>query len=204
MGSPASSVTSLADLRGFAPSESWDGCESELEGALEGWIEAIAKADARSGVQAALACAELALPVVRASAQASADDVGGPDQSWGDSKAPVEQLAAARAWLGAGTAIPPHTADYTRQLNVWDEDLRPVDADGWFVYYVEATNLLVMAILHDDQGGPYRTWPRARCAARSAVCSYKAMHRPDDDRDADLARVIGAVRVALGLAPTAP
>jgi len=54
-----------------------------------------------------------------------------------------------------------------------------------------------MAILHDDEAGPYDTWRRSLCAARSAVCSYKAMHRPGDDRDADLLQLVSAIRAAL-------
>lgn len=198
--SVASQVATLEDLSSFAPSEEWDGGETALERSLEGWVEAIAGADPRAGVRAAMACAEHALPIVEASARASRLDVGAPDQEWGDSKTPIEQLAAVRAWLDSGADIPPHTADYTRQLNVWDEDLRPVEdaPEDWFVYFVETTNLLLMAILHGDESGPYDTWRRSLCAARSAVCSYKAMHRPGGDREADLRQLIAAVRAALG------
>ena len=64
---------------------------------------------------------------------------------------------------------------------------------SWYVYFVEATNLLVMAALHDERGGPFGHWGRPRCAARSAVCSYKAMSSPGADRRAHLTALLVAI-----------
>lgn len=191
-------VSSVDDLQSFEPSGSWEGRETALEAGLEGWVEAIAKADARAGGVAALACAEHALPIVAASYAASGMDFGGPDDEWGDSATPRQQLEHVRAWVEHGTPIPELAADYTRQLNVWDEDLRPTQGnlEGWYVYFVETTNLLVMAILHDESGGPYGTWSGSVSAARSAVCSYKAMHRAGSDRGDDAAALIAAIKSA--------
>lgn len=189
-------VTDLDELRAFVAVEPWEARQTDLEGALEGWVEAIAKEDRRAGQLAALACAEHALPVIAATAEASGLDFGGPDQTWGDAFTPREQLAAARAFLEDGKALPDKITDYTRQLDVWDEDLRPDEdsPEGWFVYFVEATNLLLMALKHDEGGGPYGTWRGSMCAARSAVCSYKAMHRAGDDREVDASALIDAIR----------
>ena len=196
-------VPSLAELRTLAAEgleDPWDGSETELEGGLERWVEALAEADGRLGVRVAIACAEHALPLVRESAAASGLDFGGPDDEWGCSMAPSEQLGAVRRWLDEGDELPPPTVDYTRQLNVWEDDLRPPDESPgtWFTYFVEATNLLAMAVLHGPEPGPYGEWRGPRCAARSAVCAYKAMNRDDGDRIADLEALLAAVEDALG------
>ena len=178
----------LPDFDSCSPSSEWAGQETELERSFEGWIETIARTDPAAGVLAACVCAEYAFPIAKRHAEASDLDFGAPDQSWGGAVPPDEQVARVRAWITDGTPIPHHTADYARQQNVWDEDMRPM-ADypsDWFVYCVEASNLLVMAVLHDDQGGPYGKWPGTICAARSAVCSYKAMYGPGGDRQTDL------------------
>lgn len=184
---------------GVAPAPSWEAGETPAELQLEGWVQAIALVDLRAGVLAACVCAEQACEVARQLSVASGLDFGAPDQSWGGALAPVEQVARVRRWLDEGLPIPPRTADYSRQQNIWDDDMRPVAAypGDWFTYFVEASNLLVMAVLHGDDPGPYGEWPGVPCAARSALCSYKAMNGPGRDRDADLASLRAAVQAAL-------
>jgi hypothetical protein len=177
----------------------WDVCETAGEQQLANWVEAIARADHRSGVLAARVCAEVALPVARSSAVASGLGFAEPDRPWGASLAPVEQLDRVRRWLDQGMEIPARTLDVSRQLNIWDDDLRPPpDApDSWFTYFVEASNLLVMAARNGDAPGAYGSWSGPVAAGRSAVCSYKAMHRPGHDRQADLDLLRAAVQSAL-------
>lgn len=194
-------VPSLAELRALAAErldDPWEGAQTELEIGFERWLVSVATADGRSGIRVATACAEAALPLVRANAAASGLGFGGPDAEWGDSPAPSEQLEAVRRWLDEGADFAGSNVDYTRQLNVWEDDLRPTDAAGWFAYSVEATNLLGMAVLHGTERGPYGEWTGPVCAARSAICTYKAMNRDGGDRSADLETVLTATRAVLG------
>jgi len=190
----------LEELAELEPAESWDGAETDLERRFEGWIQTLA-ADRLVGIAAARACVELALPVAVTSSAASGLDFGGPHHDWGHpiGLTSAQQLEAVRALMDTGTALPKHTADYTRQLNVWDEDLRPLSGDpgSWFTYFVEATNLLVMACLHDDGAGPYGEPSRRSCASRAAVCAFKSMHTSDTDRETDLRGLIDAVEAAV-------
>ncbi len=124
-------------------------------------------------------------------------DFGSPDVLWGDGCAPMEQVAAARTWFEASEPAPLEgIVDYTRQLNVWDDDLRPDDhsPEAWYLYFVEATNLLAMAVNHDGTGGPYGTWSAPLCAARAVVCAFKTMWRPGVARADDALALIDAAR----------
>lgn len=200
---PTDGVPSIDELRALAApglDDPWEGAQTELEIGLERWLESVATADGRQGVEVATAFASRALEVVRANAEASGLGFGGPDEEWGDSPPASEQLEAIRRWVEEGTDLPKSTVDYTRQLNVWEDDLRPGnDSPGsWYMYFVEATNLLGMAVLHGDEPGPYGEWRGPRCAARSAVCTYKAMNRDGGDRVADLEVLLGSASEVLG------
>ena len=113
---------------------------------------------------------------------------------WGHEVSAVDQVTQVQKWIESGASLE-HTADYTRQLNVWDDDLRPTSVEDWFLYYVEASNLLVMAALHGANQGPYgTTWTGPMCSARAAVCAYKAMNHPKADREAQAQMLIDIIR----------
>lgn len=201
--SPANALIAGVDapeaLAGYPPSSAWEGIQHALERGLEGWVEAVARADKTAGVAAAAAVVQHALPIARRNYEASKLDYGGPDEGWaGWECAPVEQLSRVRAWLDSGgnDELPALTADYTRQLSIWDDDLRPaVDSPaGWYIYFVEATNLLAFAVLHGADGGPYGTWSHPACAARAAVCAFKSMNAAGSDRRAGARALIDAIR----------
>ena len=77
----------------------------------------------------------------------------------------------------------------------------PLDDADAYLYFVEAANLLLFAILHDAAGGPFggdAGWPYPNCAGRAAVCALVAARRPGGDPREDAAQVVAAIRAALG------
>ena len=185
----------LDELALLEPAKPWDAVDTNLERRFEGWIENLA-ADRQTGIVAAAACVELALPIAAASSTTGGQDFGGPYQGLGHVLTPAQQLDAVSAYIESGTALPRHTVEYSRQVRVGDPDLRPFPDDPahWCWYFVEATNLLVMACLHGDGGGPHGEPTGRSCAARAAMCAYKSMHTAGVDRETDLRRLIAAVQ----------
>ena len=162
-------------LYGHEPSGEWAGRETELEGALEGFVESLTRSDRAKGLQLAYGICERALPMAIAGFEASGMDFGDPrdPDGWGDTGSAVEQLEQIKGALEGGFYELTGVIDYTRQLNVWDEDLRPAGLDTAYLWYLEAPNLLAMAVVHEESG-PYGTWAGPICAGRAAVCAFKS------------------------------
>ena len=201
------SVHSATCLNRFTPSRHWEADQPPSERGIEGWIEAITVADRWSGIAAAAAAAQWALPLVTSASNANTGiDFGGPDDGLGGDVSPREQVSRVRQWLKTptpqATRAVSEAAERTRQLNVWDEDLRPLadDPSTWYWYFVEAANLLTFAVVNNETGDPDGSdinWPASVCAARSGVCAHRSIHAAGVTREVDAEAIIAAVRAAL-------
>mmetsp|Transcript_19296 Transcript_19296/g.29285 ORF Transcript_19296/g.29285 Transcript_19296/m.29285 type:complete len:213 (-) Transcript_19296:56-694(-) len=157
--------------------EAWPGRDTKLEAGLELWVLKIQ--DRQTQLRIALAACQKALPTAIAAFEASDCDFGDPrhGESWGCDISAIEQLERVSAWIeDEATPLNSDIVDNTRQLNVWDNDLKPTLSRDYYLYFIEATNLLAMAALqhHNENDEPCGTWSTKLACARATVCAFKS------------------------------
>ncbi len=182
------------DLAGYQMLEpaAWFMAESELLQRLEAWGFALAQRDRRLGVAALVAFAQVGFPVAMANAAGREENCGFWDSEPHADGAPVEaQIARGAAWLDdpseANVTAVKQGFDPTRQLNVWDEDLRPQsDKDNFFWYY-EIGQCIAHAITGEggDPGGEsYDYWTPEQSVSRGLVIAVLGIRQGTGDQAA--------------------
>jgi hypothetical protein len=114
--------------------------------------------------------------------------------------APVEtQIELAARWLDAPDAA--HRAavaasiDPSRQLQVWDDDLRPSDdrAHWWYLDVGQCCAHAITRTAGDPRKHSYYQWPPETCVGRGLVVAVRGLRT----QRADLRAILAGVRAAL-------
>ncbi len=179
----------------------WEHCELPEEKGLEAWIYNLAAIDKNAGIAAAVASAQFVLPHV----SKRADEFYiwfKPDQDNGSPETPVKQVELAQTWLNSLNEEDKQAAikavDLSRQLNIWDDDLKPFpDGDKWYIWFFDATNLALFSLLDDGPHfhyGGYCSWKSSVAAARSVICSLKSLRMPGESVADNTTAIIQAVQ----------
>ena len=114
--------------------------------------------------------------------------------------APVEtQIELAARWLDAPDAA--HFAavaagnDPSRQLQIWDDDLRPSDdrAHWWYLDVGQCCGHAITQTAGDPGKHSYYDWPPETCVGRGLVAAVRGLRT----RRGDLSAILGDVRAAL-------
>lgn len=114
--------------------------------------------------------------------------------------APVEaQIELAARWLD--TPDDTHLAavaagnDPARQLQMWDDDLRPSDdrAHWWYLDVGQCCGHAITRTTGDPRKGSYYDWPPESCVGRGLVVAVRGLR----SKGADLRAILAAVRAAM-------
>ncbi|MDQ3365490.1 MAG: hypothetical protein M3680_08685, partial [Myxococcota bacterium] len=191
----------LATEQGPLP---WPAADSlELVG-LERWGRQLAKADRLAGVCALVLAAQHGFPTVVTRGGAALAEVGmrGKEGDPFVSGASVEvQLGRAARWvdepIAANAALVRDAFDPTRQLNLWEDDLRPDEAQA-FYWYLEVGQCACAAIFREDgdpDAGAYDGWPPEVSVGRGLVIAARGL-RSESTTTSDVLQRIYAALVA--------
>lgn len=209
--SPARAEGFAAYLRALAEqggAPAWEHATSPEQRGLERWVHAFAPLGRRTLAQVALGAARWAYPSVvsRAGEDAVAFAIAEEAPSM-DGESIGMQLRRVEAWIADPGELSiealENAFDPTRQLVLWDDDLRPPE-DAYDIswhWFMEVGQLCVATCLHSmsppGSGSEYYHWSALQCAARAVVCCCKAMRmEPDGEVDvAALGRAVSALVV---------
>jgi len=174
----------LATVEGPLP---WPHADSlELVG-LERWGTQLAASDREAGVCALVLAAQHGFPRVVAAGGAAIADIGlrgREGEPFVDGAAVEVQLGRAARWVDEPNATNRDAAadalDPTRQLHVWEDDLRPAD-DAAFYWYLDVGQCACSAIVRDGgdaNGDSYYHWPASACVGRGLVVAARGLRMP--------------------------
>jgi hypothetical protein len=184
--------------------EPWAHADTPELAGLEQWAKAIAGLDRALALQALLRAARFALGrIVAEIPSGMLVEMGVTRDAPSKDGAPVEtQLDRCEAYLSRNATFDEVQAafDPTRQLNVWDDDLRPTEQNAWF-WITEVGQCCCSAILRGDKetattASSYDGWSWRDCIARGFVVAVRAVRR---DR-AETAGIIDAMSSDIALA----
>jgi hypothetical protein len=185
--------------------EYWEHAETEHERAIEAMVLELARAVERKVLARGLvACARLAHPLALAAGAVEAADWGlGVFDDNGHDPTSMAQIEVLEAWITdpseATLAAVKRKIDQARQLQIWDEDVRPPPGEGW-AYIVEVTDLMLRFAVQSDDGLPNGTlpfrWPAAYAGARSVVCAHKVLVTPDRSAAASARELVQSLRAS--------
>lgn len=188
-----------AYLRGLG-AKGWEHADSAELAGLEAWATDLAKRDRMAGIGALVRTAQLGIPRVLEAGGIGLDHMGFKASEPSADGAPVEtQIALAAAWLDAPDAK--HTAavsagnDPSRQLQVWDDDLRPSDdsAHWWYSDVGQCCGHAITRTKGDPAKDSYYDWPSETCVGRGLVIAVRGLRGVG----ADLGAILRDVRSAL-------
>ena len=188
-----------AYLRGLDAS-GWEFADSPELAGLEQWGTALAKRDRMAGIGALVRAAQHGFPIAAAAGGIGLEGMGFLASEEAMDGAPVEtQIALAAAWLDAPDA--PHLRavtdgnDPSRQLQVWDDDLRPSDdrAHWWYMDVGQCCGHAITQRAGDPKKHSYYDWPPETCVGRGLVLAVRGLR----DQGADLAAILRDVRAAM-------
>jgi hypothetical protein len=186
----------------------WTQSESVYERALEAVVaDLCGRVDRRTRGRFLLACAHLAYPVARERGYARAASWGfGLFDDNGCDPTALGQIERLETWLAdptpANLRAMAKAIDESRQLQMWDDDLRPKPGEGW-PYLMEVTDLMLRAVTQDDAGLPARysehlpaSWPAPTAARRAVVCAHKVLLGVEEDPEGPARTLVEAIREA--------
>lgn len=174
-------------LRSLGSESPWEFADApELVG-LERWGRELAQRDRVAGIGALVAAAHHGFPIAAergGSALEGMGFTGNDDDPIHDGAAVQVQIARALAWLDAPGDVTAERVDQafdrTRQLNVWEDDLRPPE-DSTFYWYLDVGQACCAAILDvgaDPNGDSYYHWPTPTCVGRGLVMAARGLRGP--------------------------
>ena len=188
-----------AHLRGLG-ANGWEFADTAELAGLEAWGTELAKRDRIAGIAALVRAAQHGFPRALEAGGIGLDGMGFKASEPSMDGAPVEtQIALAAAWVDSPDVE--HTAavaagnDPSRQLQVWDDDLRPSD-DSAHWWYSDVGQCLGHAITRnsgDPAKGSYYEWPPETCVGRGLVIAVRGLRSPGANLDA----ILRDVRAAL-------
>jgi hypothetical protein len=192
------SLVSHADAADFAsqlrkmaeePGDAWEHSVLPEEIGLERWVRSFTPFGREVLATVAVAAARTAYPsvVVRAGEDAQSFGIA-EDASSLDGEALGMQVRRVEAWLASPGDVTREALaaafDPTRQLLIWDDDLRPSEDeyDASWQWFLEVGQLCVATCLRpmdsESTHSSYYWWAAPDCAARAVVCSLKALRAP--------------------------
>lgn len=189
-------------LRSLGSESPWAFADTpELVG-LERWGRELAQRDRVAGIAALVAAAHHGFPRAAEAGGSALDGMGfsGLDADPIHDGAAVEvQIARAMEWLDDPGPVSEERVDEafdrTRQLNVWEDDLRPPE-DSTFYWYLDVGQACCAAILDvgsDPNGASYYDWPTPVCVGRGLVMAARGLRGPHHG----IAAVVNGLRKAM-------
>lgn len=188
-----------AYLRGLG-ARGWEHADTPELAGLEQWGTELARSDRMAGIGALVRAAQYGFPLAMAAGGIGLDGMGFHASEPAMDGAPVEtQIALAAAWLEAPDAA--HRAaveagnDPTRQLQVWDDDLRPGDdrAHWWYADVGQCCGHAITRSQGTASGHSYYDWPPEVCVGRGLVIAVRGLREKGADQDAIIANVRAAL-----------
>jgi hypothetical protein len=159
----------------------------ELVG-LERWGRELAQKDKLAGIAALVEAARFGFPRAGEAGREELVDAGFFADHASADGAPVEtQIEVCAAWLDNPEHLDAvkNALDQTRQLNVWDDDLRPEDGRAYW-WYTEVGQCCCAAIIRDDgkpDGDTYYEWDPATIIGRGLVMAVRGIRLEDANVD---------------------
>ena len=180
----------LRELGATGAGEPWVHADTPELAGLERWGTALATKDRQAGIAALVRAAQFGFPLALVAGGSAIVGLGfrGSEGEPIADGAPVEvQIARASRWLDDPSTIGAvdEAYDRTRQLNVWDDDLRPGDATAYY-WYLDVGQCCCAAILRgagDPEGTSYYEWPPATTVGRGLVIAVRGIRNEGADLD---------------------
>lgn len=183
----------------------WEHSMTVCERALERVFDGLGLAP-ESRTRALLACARHVHPFALAQGREEALELGsGLFDDNGYDPTALAQLDCVQAWLdhpdGHTARSVARAVDESRQLQMWDDEVRPPPGQGWG-WMVEVADLLCRSVKQTEGGQPDRdqaypqAWPAGVAARRALVCALKVRVRQDEDAAAR--ELLAVIAEALG------
>ena len=177
----------------------WEHSEQVVEKGMEIWIHSLSQFGSKVCLHAASAAGRYAYPFVVERGGEMALECGIFEESSSmDGESAGKQLRRVEAWLADVTeenrVAVEHSIDFSRQQQVWDEDLYPSDDFMWF-WFLEVGQLCAQACIcpddqpHEEGVGPH-TWSRSFLAARATVCAAKSIQMQNGDRKKEFTQLM--------------
>jgi hypothetical protein len=177
----AAELRRLATVEGPLP---WAHAEGlELVG-LERWGTQLAKSDREAAVCALVLAAEYGFPKILEAGGSVLDDMGYRGDEVMDGASVEALLDRAARWVDEPSEVNRQHVqdgfDPTRQLHVWEDDLRPTDASAYHWYY-EVGQCVAAAIVKgkgDADHSSYYYWPADVSCGRGLVVAARGLRGP--------------------------
>ena len=153
-----------------------------------------------AGIGALVRTAQHGYPMAIAAGGIGLENMGFHASEGSMDGAPVEtQIALAAAWLDAPDRA--HLAavaggnDPSRQLQIWDDDLRPPDdrAHWWYSDVGQCCGHAITQATGNPRGDSYYEWPPETCVGRGLVIAVRGLRQ----KGANLDAILAGVRAAL-------
>ncbi|MBL9020299.1 MAG: hypothetical protein JNL83_39300 [Myxococcales bacterium] len=192
----------LAELG--ASSKGWEHADTAELAGLERWGTELAKRDRRAGIGALVLAARHGLPIVLERGGIGLDGMGFKADEPSADGAPVEkQIQLAAEWLDGPDdrhlAAVHAACDPSRQLQIWDDDLRPNDdnAHWWYADVGQCCGYAITRTGGDPAKHSYYEWPSETCVGRGLVLAVRGLRT----KGASLHDVLADLRAALVAGP---
>ena len=180
----------LRELGATGDGEPWRHADTSQLAGLERWGRALTGKDRHAGIAALVRAAQhgFSIAAVAGGGQIVGMAFRGQEGDPIFDGASVEvQIARAARWLDDPSTIGAvdEAYDRTRQLNVWDDDLRPSDTSAYF-WYLDVGQCCCAAILRgagNPAGESYYEWPPAVTVGRGLVMAVRGIRNEGADLD---------------------
>ena len=178
----------------------WEHADSPELAGLEQWGTQLATRDRMVGIGALVRAAQHGYPQAIAAGGIGLDDMGFHASEGAMDGAPVEtQIALAAAWLDAPDrarlAAVLAGNDPSRQLLIWDDDLRPPDdrAHWWYSDVGQCCGYAITTKKTNANGDGYYEWPSEICVGHGLVIAVRGLR----EKGANIDAILAGVRAAL-------
>jgi hypothetical protein len=168
--------------------DAWTHADMPEMMGLERWGRALATKDLEAGIAALVEAARFGFPRAAEAGREELVDVGFFADHPSVDGAPVEtQIEVAAAWLDNPDHLDAvnNAFDETRQLHVWDDDLRPEDGRAYW-WYTEVGQCCCAAIIRESgtaDGASYYEWDPATIVARGLVMAVRGIRQEETNVD---------------------
>ncbi|MBA3458116.1 MAG: hypothetical protein H0T42_33850 [Deltaproteobacteria bacterium] len=188
-----------AYLRSLAAS-GWEHADTPELAGLEHWGTMLARTDPITGIGALVRVAQHGFRIAVDAGGIGLEGMGFHASEPVMDGAPVEtQIELAARWLDAPDAA--HLAavaaaiDPSRQLQIWDDDLRPSDdrAHWWYLDVGQCCGHAITRTGGDPRQPGYYDWPAETCVGRGLVVAVRGLRT----QGADLRTILADVRAAM-------
>jgi hypothetical protein len=180
----------LRELGATGDGEPWLHADTPQLAGLERWGKALTAKDRHAGIAALVRAAQHGFPIAATAGGGEIVGIAFRGQEGDqivDGAAVEVQIARAARWLDDPSTIGAvdEAYDRTRQLNVWDDDLRPSDRSA-FHWYLDVGQCCCAAILRgggNPAGDSYYEWPPPVTVGRGLVMAVRGIRNEGADLD---------------------